>query len=196
VILDKDGNIFGGFTPVRWEFIDPKSRAVDPMDLSLGNFLFTLKNPHNLPPKKYPLKPEMKHKAVQCCDPPYYLVSGDYELQVSFDESCEGSVYIRNVYENDTGLEGNKVFTGSRDFDVEEIEVFEITEFDPAAESRSIRSSVPSLDSRIISDIPDIFAEFQGKQFSLLFRGSRDGFSYNHFWNFTGEMGTLPGIRM
>jgi hypothetical protein len=33
------------------------------------------------------------------------------------------------------------------------------------------------LDSLIISDFPAIFAEFRGKQFKLLWRGSRDGFS-------------------
>jgi hypothetical protein len=32
------------------------------------------------------------------------------------------------------------------------------------------------LDSQIISDIPEIFAEFWKKRFSLLWRGSRDGF--------------------
>jgi hypothetical protein len=36
-------------------------------------------------------------------------------------------------------------------------------------------------DSQIISDIPDIFAEFQGKRFSLLWRGSRDGFKAQKF---------------
>jgi hypothetical protein len=40
---------------------------------------------------------------------------------------------------------------------------------------------VPSLDSLIISDIPDIFAEFRGKQISLLWRGSRDGFQAQEF---------------
>jgi hypothetical protein len=37
------------------------------------------------------------------------------------------------------------------------------------------------LDSRIISDFPEIFAEFQEKQFSLLWRGSRDGFEAQEF---------------
>jgi hypothetical protein len=36
-------------------------------------------------------------------------------------------------------------------------------------------------DSRIISDFPAIFAEFQGKRFSLLWRGSRDGFGALEF---------------
>jgi hypothetical protein len=41
--------------------------------------------------------------------------------------------------------------------------------------------SAPSLDSRIISTFPEIFSEFRGKQFSLLWRGSRDGFKSSDF---------------
>jgi hypothetical protein len=37
------------------------------------------------------------------------------------------------------------------------------------------------LDSQIISEFPAIFAEFRGKQFKLLWRGSRDGFSASQF---------------
>jgi hypothetical protein len=37
------------------------------------------------------------------------------------------------------------------------------------------------LDSRIISDFPEIVAEFQWKRFSLLWRGSRDGFEAQEF---------------
>jgi hypothetical protein len=37
------------------------------------------------------------------------------------------------------------------------------------------------LDSLIISDFPKIFAEFQRKRFSLLWRGSRDGFKAQEF---------------
>jgi hypothetical protein len=39
----------------------------------------------------------------------------------------------------------------------------------------------PVLDSAIISDFPEIFAEFSGKRFSLLLRGSRDGFAAGDF---------------
>jgi hypothetical protein len=39
----------------------------------------------------------------------------------------------------------------------------------------------PSLESRIISDFPEIFAEFQDKDFELLWRSSRDGFGASEF---------------
>jgi hypothetical protein len=53
VILDTKGNIFGGFTPIEWEARvwngkygknDNRYKADD----SLKNFVFTLKNPHNI----------------------------------------------------------------------------------------------------------------------------------------------------
>jgi hypothetical protein len=44
-----------------------------------------------------------------------------------------------------------------------------------------ISHSPPPFDSVIISDIPEIFAEFQKKRFSLLWRGSRDGFKAFEF---------------
>jgi hypothetical protein len=46
VILDTDGNIFGGFTPVKWE---SSKNGKDKADPSQKSFLFTLKNPHNFP---------------------------------------------------------------------------------------------------------------------------------------------------
>jgi hypothetical protein len=51
VIVDTNGNIFGGFTPLTWESRRPNS-ATDwsncaKADDSLKSFLFTLKNPHN-----------------------------------------------------------------------------------------------------------------------------------------------------
>jgi hypothetical protein len=38
-----------------------------------------------------------------------------------------------------------------------------------------------SLDSLIIPDLPELFAEFRGQRFTLLWRGSRDGFGANEF---------------
>jgi hypothetical protein len=56
VILDTDGNIFGGFTPVGWKSRDraPRTRA----DPSLKSFIFTLKNPQNVPARRFALKAE------------------------------------------------------------------------------------------------------------------------------------------
>jgi hypothetical protein len=61
VILDTKGNIFGGFTPVEWE-----SGSDFKADDSLKSFIFTLKNPHNIPAKRFALKTVRKHRALYC----------------------------------------------------------------------------------------------------------------------------------
>jgi hypothetical protein len=62
VILDTKGNIFGGFTPVEWESRTPRRSWDDSncwkWDDSLNSFLFTLKNPHNVPARRFALKNE------------------------------------------------------------------------------------------------------------------------------------------
>jgi hypothetical protein len=61
VILNTKGNIFGGFTPMRWD-----SSNCLKADDSQKSFLFTLKNPHNIPARRFVLKAEHKHAAVSC----------------------------------------------------------------------------------------------------------------------------------
>jgi hypothetical protein len=63
VVSDTDGNIFGGFTPLEWEL---RKFGKHKTDNSLQSFVFTFKNPNNVPPRKFPLKPENKDKAIWC----------------------------------------------------------------------------------------------------------------------------------
>jgi hypothetical protein len=70
VILDTKGNIFGGFTPVEWELLkwngqvgnDNRWKADD----SQKSFLFRLRNPRNIPARRFALKAEMKQLAIKC----------------------------------------------------------------------------------------------------------------------------------
>jgi hypothetical protein len=122
LILDTGGNVFGGFTPLQWE-----SGCKLKCDDSLKSFLFTLKNPHNTPARKFALKAENKEDAI-CCDSecgPYFA-----DLYVSGNCSANTDSYtsLGNAHANDTGLKGEIVFTGPQNFQVREIEVFEITD--------------------------------------------------------------------
>jgi hypothetical protein len=122
LILDTKGDIFGGFTPAEWEVGDGQSRA----DPSLKSFLFTLKNPHNFPPRKFALKAEKKNQAIACWD-----TWGPHFWDISVSDNCnKGSSSQTGAfgghYVNDTGLDGLTLFTGSERFTVKEIEVFEI----------------------------------------------------------------------
>jgi hypothetical protein len=91
----------------------------------LKSFLFTLKNPHNLPARRFALKAERQNKALYCMSsrgPCFWDigVSNDCNSNTS-NGSCLGGSYV-----NDTGLHGKKVLTGSKYFTMKEIEIFEI----------------------------------------------------------------------
>jgi hypothetical protein len=123
VILDTNGNIFGGFTPVEWD-----STSGNKADPSLKSFLFTLKNPHNVPARRFALKAERKDEAI-LCDSDW----GPHFCDIWVRDNCNANTNSRTEslgdnYTNDTGLDGKTFFTGSRDFQVKEIEVFEITD--------------------------------------------------------------------
>jgi hypothetical protein len=129
VILDTDGNIFGGFTPVTWESHKKTPRKADP---SLTSFLFTLKNPHNVPARRFALKAERKNEAIFCRSDlgPCFddiAVYDNCNANTKNYTSCFGSLYT-----NDTGLGGapgdNSFFTGSQYFQVKEIEVFDFVD--------------------------------------------------------------------
>jgi hypothetical protein len=136
VILDTEGNIFGGFTPVKWQSrvwngeVGNENNCLK-ADHNLKSFVFTLKNPHNISARRFALKAEMKHQAVYCwdqCGPCF----GYYLADISVCDGCNvntfNSTFLGRTYTNDTGLNEKIVFTGSEKFRVKEIEVFEITE--------------------------------------------------------------------
>jgi hypothetical protein len=58
--LDTDGNVFGGFTPVKWESREWEGDGSNCLkgDNSRRSLLFTLTNPHGVPPRKLALKKE------------------------------------------------------------------------------------------------------------------------------------------
>jgi hypothetical protein len=119
LIQDRKGNIFGGFTPVMWE-----ARKADP---SLKSFLFTLKNPHNLPARKFALKAEKKDSAIWCHSSwgPCFCDVGVYDNCNVNTRSCSS---LGHTYAIDTGRDGKTVLTDSFEFTVKEIEVFEIAD--------------------------------------------------------------------
>jgi hypothetical protein len=131
LILDTEGNIFGGFTPVEWESRDWDKKALGwdnrgKSDASLKSFLFTLKNPHNFPARKFGLK--VKSRAIFCDSS-----RGPHFSDIGVSDNCNANTdsftyHFGYGYANDTGLDRRTFFTGSREFTVKEIEIFEITD--------------------------------------------------------------------
>jgi hypothetical protein len=131
VILDTEGNIFGGFTPVEWESRVWNGKLSDESncwkaDDSLKSFIFTLKNPHNIPARRFVLRDDSKHTAINC-----HSGFGPRFCDIAVRDDCNANTnsatHLGWAYTNDTGLNMTIVFTGSQNFQVKEIEVFEMT---------------------------------------------------------------------
>jgi hypothetical protein len=142
VILDTNGNIFGGFTPVEWESQRAGGWGLNcwKADGSQRSFVFTLKNPHNVPPRRFVLKVEKKQQAIGCNSergPDFY----DIRVYDNCNANAKSFTSLGNAYTNGTGVDGRTFFTGSFDFKVKEIEVFKITDY--TALSRKSRSPGP-----------------------------------------------------
>jgi hypothetical protein len=121
VISDTKGNIFGGFTPVKWD-----SRPGYKADPSLKSFLFTLKNPHNVSARRFALKAEKKDEAIICysgCGPHF----GDIGVSGNCNANTDSCTSLGNWYTNDTELDRKTFFAGSYHFQVKEIAVFKMT---------------------------------------------------------------------
>jgi hypothetical protein len=123
VILNTNGNFFGGFTPVEWE--SPRI-AMFKADPSLKSFLFTLKAPRKVAPRRFPLMPDKWHQAIRC-DSAWGPNFFDVAIADNGNSNTRQSASLGFSYINDTGLKGDTVFTGSENFQAKEVEVFEIT---------------------------------------------------------------------
>jgi hypothetical protein len=130
LIEDTNGNIFGGFTPLEWESRKSNKKGGKEnncwkADPSLKSFLFTLTNPHNVPARMFALKAEGKDLAISC-----HSEYGPCFNNIGVSNNCNAKsnnvTWLGLCYTNDTGLDAYTVFTGSKAFQVKEIEMFEI----------------------------------------------------------------------
>jgi hypothetical protein len=107
IILTMKGFIFGGFTPVAWD----SSNAHKP-DSTQTSFLFGLKNPHTSEAKKFSMK---SSSDAICCYSSYgpgFGSNWDIVIYDRWNESTSNGTYLGSVNVNDTGTDGQKVFTG------------------------------------------------------------------------------------
>jgi hypothetical protein len=146
VILDTDGNVFGGFTPVAWKSCSFRDGAMsgNPLDCvksdeSLTSFIFTLKNPFQTPPMIFGLKAECKDLALwmhKSCGPSFGSGEGGCDICVSdrcnSADATSSTDWFGSAYTTDVKIDGvvhmAELLTGYGIFIVSEIEVFEITE--------------------------------------------------------------------
>jgi hypothetical protein len=123
-----EGFIFGCYITCLWD-----SSNKWKSDESHRSFLFTLKNPHNIPPRKFLMKPEQKSYAMICYSTGYLTWIG-CSGAIAVVENCNsndnsttsGFASPNSSFVNDTGLDWETFFTGKSTFRVKELEIFEL----------------------------------------------------------------------
>jgi hypothetical protein len=135
LIRDSQGFIFGGFTPISWEsrVWNGKHGAehnCPKADESCKSFLFTVKNPRETSPMKFPLKVNRKQFALYCSSkygPTFGYWGCDLSIQhpMTTGNECH-TLYFGCNYQFDLEVESTNFLTGSEKFNVDEIEVFEV----------------------------------------------------------------------
>jgi hypothetical protein len=116
-------SLFGGYTPSAWD-----STTRDKYDTTLQSFLFTLKNPHNIPARKFSLI--SGRRAIYCASSDGPSFGGGTDIRVLDRCNAHNENYLNfgHSYQNNTGINGTTIFNGEYHFTVHEIEVFSISE--------------------------------------------------------------------
>ncbi|KAK8808469.1 hypothetical protein WA158_008370 [Blastocystis sp. Blastoise] len=122
VIKSQNGNIFGGFTDVAWDSSKGTGQFMEANEL----WLFTLKNPYDIPPTK--ISSNSQSRSI------YYV--GGYSASfgkkgdLTIRNNCDISRMSNNLnfpysFIDSTG-KGNELFDGQPIWKCEEVEVFSI----------------------------------------------------------------------
>lgn len=135
IIQSKEGYIFGGYTEINWDNtswnkifgIQNNSRRE-----GRGNeFVFTLKNPYNIPPCKFNMKREWLGHSI-CCEVKRGPIFGCNDIRI--EDNCNVNYNTFQCFDfkpgefsfNDTTGKQRLLFTGNYTYLVHEIEVFNI----------------------------------------------------------------------
>ena len=118
IIRSVTNYLFGGYASVSWA-------AANNGYISDSNaFIFTLTNPHNIPPTKYLVNPERIAHALQNSSD-YGPVFGGCDIAVKNNSnSNQSSSFNLPCFYVDTTGQGNNTFTGAAHFTTSDIEVF------------------------------------------------------------------------
>lgn len=122
VIQSRDGGyLFGGYTSASWR---PQGKYV--VDLN-EPFLFTLTNPHGIPPTKYAIKnPQYSIFPQMNCGP---IFGGGNDLYCCSDSDVDRKSYFHFPHSyDDTTSKGSLTFTGEKNFRTHDIEVYRLME--------------------------------------------------------------------
>lgn len=120
LIQSSEGYIFGGYSILPWESIDREKSHPE-------GFLFTLSNPHNIPPTMYPRNPQ-RNISIYCNPergPVFGYENTDLRVLNNSNQNQVSDIFFPSCYLDTTG-KGNKTFTGGRHFTTVEIEIYRV----------------------------------------------------------------------
>jgi hypothetical protein len=122
------GFVFGAYVACLWD-----SSGEWKADKSRESFLFTVTNPHNLPARKFPLKPGMDAYTLFCYSHTNLVwIGAGGAIGIPQDCTSENTSQTRGFgaqnssFSNDTGINGGTLFTGEDCFTVKELEIFHL----------------------------------------------------------------------
>ena len=127
--------IFGGYTEINWDSTVWNGKIGEfnnsRRDGNGNEFVFTLKNPHNIKPSKYNMKKSFLSHSI-CCDGYLGPIFGCNDIRI--EDNCNQKSNRFTFYDfqkgeycfNDTTGKRRLLFTGEPSFIVKEIEVFNV----------------------------------------------------------------------
>ena len=135
IIKSDDDFIFGGYTEINWDNTTWNGKMGEKNNArrdGKGNeFVFTLKNPHNIPPSKFNMKKDWLNHSI-CCDVNLGPIFGCNDIRIENNCNTRSNKFTFYDFEpgeycfDDTTGKKRLLFTGKKSFIVKEIEVFNI----------------------------------------------------------------------
>jgi hypothetical protein len=120
IIIKSDNNcLFGGYTSISW-------RSVSKYVADTKSFIFTLINPHNVQPTKYPCTNRLKSIYDHPSYAPTFGGGEAHDVYVSPNFNADSYTYLGSSYSDTTG-KGNSTFTGSYNYSPSDVEVFQVS---------------------------------------------------------------------
>jgi hypothetical protein len=120
IVRSNNGYLCGGYTSVGWPSVHGSYQN------DAQAFLFTLINPHNIPPTQYKINPEKTARAL-LCNSSFGPLFGGNDIHLVANSNSNNNSYINfpSTYVDTTG-KGNNTFTGAPKFTTADIEVFKL----------------------------------------------------------------------
>ncbi|CAF3624124.1 unnamed protein product [Rotaria socialis] len=120
IIQSNNNYLFGGYTAIPWTSSDRSYKS------DTTAFLFSLTNPHSIPPTKYLINSARAQSAVYHSSNYGPAFGGGHDINIANGSNANSSsTSFPHTYLDTTG-KGNNTFTGTRTFTTSDIEVFKL----------------------------------------------------------------------